>query len=367
MQRRRIIIAHGWIDVSLNIQTKKVAYKLCDNWDVWFFTQPRVGKPVLQVNDHLVVMQWPNKRPTGFKDLLFCIKQIRRIRPETVVVHFGATKIMMLASWLTGVKNRVAWYHTLSTQTRLESKGFFRTRFNLFVRTLMYAAATKIVVQNQYAAKDAMDNHSVDADKIVKIENGLDKAGIAKESYDYGQREIKFLYLGRLHYTKGCDFLIKVFATLVSRYPNVSLKIVGGGEIEGELKGMVNSLGATGRITLSGPTKDYESVFAYLNEAYALVVPSRTDNFPTVVFEAFSYGVPVIGSKAGGIPEMIDDKVNGYICESENEEQWIEKLSYLIEQPSVRNEMAVNARDIFEKRYTMQRHVENVEAFVNSL
>lgn len=353
--------------MALNIQTKNVAYKLSEDWDVWFFTQPRVGKPVTQVNDHLVLMEWPNKRPTGIKDLLFCIKHLRLIKPETVIVHFGATKVMMAASWLTGVKNRVAWYHTLSTQTRLESKGFIRTRFNLLVRTLMYAAATKVVVQNQYAAKDAMDNHGVAAKKIVQIENGLDKAGVAKASYNYVQPGLKFLYLGRLHYSKGCDFLVKVFAQVVKRYPNVSLEIVGGGEIAGNLKALVDELGATGRITLPGPTKDYESVFGYLNEAYVLVVPSRADNFPTVVFEAFSYGIPVIGSKAGGIPEMIDNNVNGYLCGNENEEEWVEKISYLIENKAERDKMAANARKTFERRYTMARHVENVKAFVEML
>ena len=118
---------------------------------------------------------------------------------------------------------------------------------------------------------------------------------------------------------------------------------------------------------MPGKTSSYNLVFSYLEKAYALLVPSRFDNFPTVIIEAFSSGVPVIGSNAGGIPEMIKQGVDGFICEPDNEQEWIDKIELLIKDVNLRNKMALQARRSYEEKFTMEKHVGKVTDFLSSL
>jgi len=365
MAKTKVIIAHSWIDVSLNIQTKNVAYKLSEQAEVWFFTQARVGRPVLKVNEHLTVMEWPSKRPTKLKDLFFCIRQIRAIKPDAVMVHFGATKVMMLASWLMGVKKRIAWYHTLSGQTRLESGSFIKVQINLIVRTLTYKLATHLVVQNDFSAQDAVANHQVDRKKIVQIENGmLDVPMAEKKNFNYDKKVLWFLYLGRLAHSKGCDFIVRTFAKLIKKHGNIMLQLVGYGDAKDELIRLIKELGVEENILIPGPAPEYKDVFGYLQSAYAMVVPSRIDNFPTVIIEAFASGLPVAASAVGGIPDMVEDNTNGFLCKVEDTFDWMEKLEMLIKDVDKRNAMAVSARKSFEQRFEMGRHVQKVTKLV---
>jgi glycosyltransferase involved in cell wall biosynthesis len=170
-----------------------------------------------------------------------------------------------------------------------------------------------------------------------------------------------------LHYLKGLDILIDCFEKLKEEYPHVKLKVVGSGEMEVIWKERIQSSGLSHIIELYGKTSRYEEVFEHLRNAYALLVPSRADNFPNVIIEAFACGVPVIASKSGGIPEMLTDGVNGFLCECENQNDWMKKIEYLIRERKCRNTMAVNARRQYEEKFTMERHVNNVSNFLETL
>src|SRR4051794_14153909 len=98
----KIFIAHSWGDAGVNIQTKAVAKKLSETKKVLFISQSRLRQAELKINDKLNVVEWPNKRPNGLKDLIFICKKIIYERPDVFIVHFGATNISMMAAWLLG-------------------------------------------------------------------------------------------------------------------------------------------------------------------------------------------------------------------------------------------------------------------------
>lgn len=141
-----------------------------------------------------------------------------------------------------------------------------------------------------------------------------------------------YLYYGRLSYEKGVSSLLDVFL----KHPELKLKIVGTGPLEKELKKKL----ATNRITTGTEAgKNIENIqFLGYHSGSALAelvrnarfvcVPSEWyENNPMTIVEAYSMGVPVIGAKIGGIPEIVEEGETGFLFESGNVESLEDSLS----------------------------------------
>ena len=184
MQPQRVIIGHSWIDVSLNIQTKQVAFALSKLAKVYFLTQSRITQKLPEYKN-LEVLEWPNKRPTRLKDFIFAIKLVRGFHPDLIIVHFASTKALLFAGWLLGVKYRVAWYHTLYGQAKLEAPSPWRANLDIWVRTFTYKMATHVITQTQFAAADAINNQHIHPNKTFIIPNGIQAPVAPRTSYIY--------------------------------------------------------------------------------------------------------------------------------------------------------------------------------------
>jgi glycosyltransferase involved in cell wall biosynthesis len=201
--------------------------------------------------------------------------------------------------------------------------------------------------------KNKLIDYGFDSKKIVHIPNFID---IEKIRANYTHSDY-FLYLGRLSREKGILTLLKAIKSLQG---SARLKIVGKGQIEEEivnyitinkLENLVEMLGYRGE-------KELEDI---MKKAMFVVVPSECyENFPYAVLEAFAYGKPVIGANIGGIPEQIDDGVNGYLFEYKNTSELAEKIISLIDNPDKIVEMGKKAREKAELKYNSQHHYETL-------
>ena len=116
-----------------------------------------------------------------------------------------------------------------------------------------------------------------------------------------------YLYYGRLSYEKGLSTLIKAF----SDFPNITLKIVGTGPIEGDLKQLCKDINATNVEFLGFRTGNF--LFDLIKKAKYVCVPSEWyENNPMTIIESYTLRTPVIGASIGGIPEIIDDNSTGF-------------------------------------------------------
>src|SRR6266542_3595866 len=343
-KRKRIIIVHNWHELGIDTQNHQLAHELSKKNDVWFLSASRTGAKEIKANDHLTVLEWPNKRPTKLKDLWFCWNLFRKIKPDIVMAHFSGIRLSMLGAWLAGVKYRVAWYHILSQQLKDIKNNKWSE--SLMIKKFMagYLFANYVVPFHEFGKRDAIKFLHKSAKKIFVIPNGFSLTGREADKIEPYTATPVFLFLGRLQLYKGGDLIIKCFKKISEKYPEVKLQIVGDGDKEQSWKELIKTLQLENIVEMPGKTSSYNLVFSYLEKAYALLVPSRFDNFPTVIIEAFSSGVPVIGSNAGGIPEMIKQGVDGFICEPDNEQEWIDKIELLIKDVNLRNKMALQAR-----------------------
>lgn len=364
MTIRKVFITHSWSDVGINIQTKAVAKKLSESIKVLYLSQARIGKRSLRISDNLVVEEWPSKRPNSFKDFFFICKKIIREKPDAFIAHFGASNISMIAAWLLRVKYRICWLHTMSEQFYLDAKDKATAEKIIEQKKRIYALATHVVVLNEYGKNDAIKNYSIAARKIHKIYNGINAF-----TTDPGEKKnfISIRYSGRLDNSKGVDVLIKAFAEVYQLDKTVKLEIAGRGEEEKNLKSLVREEQLDKAVIFHGYFDRYEKAVQFIADAYCLVVPSRKDNFPTVILEALSTGVPVVASDAGGIPDMIEDGVEGFLVEKDNVGALAAAITKIISDCVMRNAMSIQAKKTFTEKFRMEKHVESVTEFLSRL
>jgi glycosyltransferase involved in cell wall biosynthesis len=189
-----------------------------------------------------------------------------------------------------------------------------------------------------------------DPERIVTVPNFVDLSGYrGRPEKDY------FLYVGRLSEEKGLDILIRA----VGRLDSGRLLIVGSGPEEEALKELARETGS-GRVEFAGYKSGVE-LESILAEAQFVVLPSRWyENFPYAVMEAFAASKGVVASRIGGIPEMVDDGVNGLLFPVGDEAALAERLARMLSDPETRGAMGRRGRENAERLYGRETHYDRI-------
>lgn len=125
----------------------------------------------------------------------------------------------------------------------------------------------------------------------------------------------RLLFVGRLEAVKGAALLLEAFARVLPRHPAARLTLIGRGTQQQHLEDLAERLDVAGNVRITGYVPDEELLEAY-RDSTAVVIPSiGPENFPTVALEALGVGRPLIGTRVGGIPELIGHGDNGLLVE----------------------------------------------------
>ncbi len=148
------------------------------------------------------------------------------------------------------------------------------------------------------------------------------------------------MYVGRL----GTEKRLRDIRDVLERVPGTRVAFVGGGPDAKKLKKYFSGFNAVFMGSLSG--KKLSQAFA---SGDIFLMPSDTETLGFVVLESMASGVPVVASNAGGIPNLIEDGVTGFLCKPGCEEEWAARVKLLLGDEDVRAEMVAQARRETEK------------------
>jgi glycosyltransferase involved in cell wall biosynthesis len=163
------------------------------------------------------------------------------------------------------------------------------------------------------------------------------------------------IYMGRLSAEKGCWTLIHAFEQL----PNVPLKILGTGPLERELHDYVGAKGI-GNIQFLG-FKSGDEKWQLLRNSLCLVVPSEWyENFPVTVLEAYMAAKPVVASRMGGLPYIVEDGQSGLLFEAGKVGDLVQKIQHLVDDPAGAVRMGACGRRLSETKYGPEQGYSNL-------
>jgi len=203
-------------------------------------------------------------------------------------------------------------------------------------------------------------NPSLDPEKIVVVHNGINleqfplRGGITK-------REVWPVLgtVGRLVHTKGQVYLLRAFAEILRTFPKALLCFAGSGPLLQELMDETEKLGMASRVRFLGFQKD---VAAFLETIDLFVFPSLAEGLALAVLEAMARGVPVVASRVGGIPEILDGQPCGRLVAAKDVTGLSQAVVDVLSQgEEALRRMGLLARRRVEEGFALKRMVSEIE------
>lgn len=256
------------------------------------------------------------------------VSTVRKEAPDIIHSHgisFAGIQAL-IASRQTGIRN-VLTYHTMVT----EAAGYYYPPImplDVMIRLAWiyqksYLHRPHAVIVPTQAIKDELVNHGIRARRWEVIPTGVDCRRFTPEKRDKdilekyeadGKKVI--LTVGRLAREKNIELILRGFCELLRLRDDAMLLIVGKGPAEEDLKSSVARLNLTDKVRFSGfvPEETLPRLYASCD---AFVIASRFETQGLVALEAMASGLPVAGINFRAIPEIIKDRVNGYLFEDD--------------------------------------------------
>lgn len=150
--------------------------------------------------------------------------------------------------------------------------------------------------------------------KIIRIPNGVDTSLFSPlDGNDNRNRPFTICYVGRLVQEKGIETLLEAVCLAQKAVHNIRAIIVGGGDLEKNLRHRVVELGIKDRIVFTGEVAD---VLPYYRQADVFVLPSYSEGMPLALLEAMACALPVITTPVGGITDIMQGFDTGFLPDS---------------------------------------------------
>lgn len=156
--------------------------------------------------------------------------------------------------------------------------------------------------------------------------------------------------IGRFVHWKGFDCLIEAFAKASFVLPHMRLVFVGDGDLREDLEARAKSLGVSQKVTFAGMASRHEMP-GYLTAADIVVVPSihydgYVDGLPNVALEAMAAGKPLVATRVGGLPQLVQSGENGLLVDERDPDALADAIVMLARDPDLRGRLGENGRTL---------------------
>ncbi len=197
--------------------------------------------------------------------------------------------------------------------------------------------------------------------KIIVHGSGIDCQKFAyRPSRIASDGKIRLITVGRLVEKKGIEYGIKAVAKLAATYHNLEYKIVGDGPLRKSLQRLIEELQVGHIVKLLG-AKHQEEIIALLAKSDLFLAPcvransGDSDAPVNTLKEAMAIGLPVVSTEHGGIPELVEHGVSGFLVPERDVEALMEKIEYSIEHPQEWLSMGKAGRARVEAKYDIEK------------
>jgi glycosyltransferase involved in cell wall biosynthesis len=229
------------------------------------------------------------------------------------------------------------------------------------------------------AVADAQRRYLVDSEGVPEERVHLIYNGVDADQYRPalpGEREairrqlgvpddaLVLMAVGSLKPLKGFDALIRASAQLLRTRRDARLVFIGSGLQRVQLEALAAGLGIANQVVFAGLRDD---VHAVLRAADVLVLSSRTEVLPTVVLEAMATGLPVVATRVGGVPEIVEPERSAILVPPDDEAALAAALERVTAAPDLRRALGSRGRAIVELRFRLERMCAERESLFSAI
>jgi glycosyltransferase involved in cell wall biosynthesis len=278
-----------------------------------------------------------------------------------VGVRLREKKLGHIHAHFAGMAARTAWWISeffgIPCSFTAHANDIFAPRdFAVSLAKLIEQAAAVITVSD-YAVRLLQERFPENATKIHRVYNGVDISGFTPT--DFGSAPPAIVSVGRLIEKKGFGDLISACGFLRSRGRSFRCSIIGEGPLENSLRAQVATAGLKECVELAGPLPQAD-IAKRLAHATIFALPcirevdGGMDNLPTVIMEAMAAGLPVISTPLGGIPEMVEEGVNGELVPERDPAAIATSIERLLDDPERARRLGGRGREIAREKFSIE-------------
>jgi glycosyltransferase involved in cell wall biosynthesis len=163
--------------------------------------------------------------------------------------------------------------------------------------------------------------------------------------------------VGRLSPEKGQEYFLEAMTVVATAIPGVAALIVGEGQEEERLRARTDALGLGGVVRFVGYRRDMDTVYPAVD---LLVLPSLSEGLPMVALEAMARGIPVVATRVGGVPEVVEDGHSGMLVPSADPRALARAVITLLLDPVRRRVMGGAGRERVARGFSIRARAERV-------
>jgi len=302
-----------------------------------------------------------------FKDIFAffeILSLILQLKPD--IIHANSPKaggIAGLAGWIykSFSHKKTNLIYTPHGWAFLEDRPQWQISLIKFFSRLTCLFYDKIICVSEYGRKAAIKEKIAPKGKLVTIHNGIRNISFLpkEEARKKLIKKTSPLVIGAIaEWTKnkGLFYLLKAVKDINRGF---DLILIGSGENPDKEK-MYNFI-KKHNLTNVHLVEWIDNAASYLKAFDIFVLPSIKEGLPYTILETMKAEVPVIASNVGGIPEMIQDGINGILVKPKNSQELAEKINYLIDNPNKARKMTQKAKEKAEKEFGLERMIEKTK------
>ncbi len=266
---------------------------------------------------------------------------IRRLRPDIVEAHGNRETFYLLFLQHFLPFTAVVYFHGWTEANRWTRED------SVFSASLLRYCPRLITVCENF--RQRMMRQGVPASRIHVVYNAINPdlcyavpAGDARRELNIREGVPVVSVIGRLSGEKGQANFLRAFALVAQARPDAKALIVGEGLDGPPLKQLARDLRLDSRVVFTGYQRD---VRKFYEASSVLVVPSKSEGVPNVVLEAMVFGVPIVSTRVGGIPEVIEDGHDALLVPSQDPARLADAIVKVLADPQAASRLARAARE----------------------
>lgn len=283
----------------------------------------------------------------GFLQFLLCVPFYDIVHVHTSEPPSALRKVLFMAvSKLLG-KKVIIHFHSFSVDTTIKSK--YQT-----VYRYLFGKADVVLVLSKYWQDELCRTFGFKDDKVKVLYNPC-TTEVSNKVYP---KRKQILYAGTVNARKGYADMIKAFALIADRYPDWSIVFAGNGEIE-EGKALASQLGIAKQTVFLGWVRGEEKDKAF-KEASIFCLPSYAEGFPMGVLDAWAYGLPVITTPVGGIPDIAIDGKNCLLFNPGDVDILAKQMNKMMSSEELRKLVASESNELAKGIFSVEKVTERL-------
>ena len=334
--------------------------------------QIRAGNPIASELERLGLpvdlIQIPNLRQP--LNLFRILRYLRLHRPQLLHTQLEFADILgTVAAKILGMPS-VSTVHTLDVFPEKKS-AWGRMKLRWF---LLGKLCDRVIAVSEKTRQHYLQSGGLPHDKVITLYNGVDisrfknidanQIAKLKQALHLPLNSKVIITVAVLREPKGIQFMIRALPAILEQCPEVHYLIVGDGQHSASLVDLVAALTIKDRVTFAGHRTDIPDLLACCD---IFVLPTLKDALPTVLIEALAAGKPIVASDVGGVPEIIENGVNGLLVSPGNPLKLAEACLKLLKNHELSMQMVLAGSETVRKHFDIDSQIKQLSTLYEEL